>query len=110
MLFILLILSLVQFTFLICPTFQVGAIASSDLSNLGTAVLTVIGLGVAFDVYMALTAHQTSVKDRTEDKCLEASRPQLQVFVDAATTQQEILNGNLEGSKARLGPWRATET
>lgn len=104
---ILLILALALFTFLIWqkfPEFQVGAIASGDLVNLGTAILTLVSLGVTFgSFYVAIAAYQKSVKDSEEQqKNLDASRKQLQAVVDAAAKQQEILTKNLETSKAQL--------
>ena len=67
MLSLLLILSLALFTLLICPAFQAGEIASGDLINLGTAILTLLGLGVVFgSLYVAIATYQKSVKNSAE--------------------------------------------
>lgn len=63
MLFILLILSLALITFLICPAFQIDAIASGGL-NLGTGTLTLIGLGAALgSVSVVMAVYQKSAKN-----------------------------------------------
>ncbi len=86
------------------PSIKAGSLALSDLVNLLAAVLTMIGLAIALgSLYVAIAAYQKSIKDSEEqEKNLDASRVQLQAVVDAATQQQEILNRNLETSKAQL--------
>mgnify|MGYP000084144976 FL=1 len=85
------------------PAIQFGSLALGDITNLLTAVLTMVGLAVAFvSLYVAIAAYQKSVKDSEEQqKSLDASRQQLQAVVDAATQQQEILTRNLETSKVQ---------
>jgi len=80
MLAILLILALVLFTFLICPAFRVDLSASSDPINLGTPILTLLGLGVAFGtLYLAIGVYRKSIQVSAEhEQSMEANRPQFQ--------------------------------
>ncbi|THJ16613.1 MAG: hypothetical protein CAF42_011700 [Nitrospira sp. CG24B] len=82
---------------------QSSSLALSDFINLLTAFLTCVGLAVAFDsLQVANQAYQKSVQDGLEQqKNLDASRVQLQAVVEAAIKQQDILNRNLETSKAQ---------
>jgi len=82
---------------------QSSSLALSDFINLLTAFLTCVGLAVAFDsLQVANQAYQKSVQDGLEQqKNLDTSRVQLQAVVEAAIKQQDILNRNLETSKAQ---------
>ena len=82
---------------------QSGTLTLSDFINLLIAFLTFVGLAVAFNsLQVANQAYQKSVQDGLEQqKILDASRVQLQAVVDAAIKQQDILDRNLETSKAQ---------
>lgn len=82
---------------------QSGSLTLSDFINILTAFLTFVGLAVAFDsLQVANQAYQKSVQDGLEQqKNLDASRVQLQAVVEATIKQQDILNRNLETSKAQ---------
>lgn len=85
------------------PSLQMGSLAFGDLTNLLTALLTLIGLAFAFgSFWIANAAYQKSVSDSVEQqKNLDASRQQLQAVIDIATKQKDILDRNLETSKAQ---------
>lgn len=82
---------------------QSSSLNLSDFINLLSAFLTFVGLAVAFEsLQVANQAYQKSVQDGLEQqKHLDASRVQLQAVVEAAIKQQDILNRNLETSKAQ---------
>jgi len=82
---------------------QSSSLTLSDFINLLTAFLTFVGLAVAFDsLQVANQTYQKSVRDGLEQqKSLDASRVQLQAVVEAAIKQQDILNRNLETSRAQ---------
>lgn len=82
---------------------QSSSLTLSDFINLLSAFLTFVGLAVAFEsLQVANQAYQKSVQDGLEQqKNLDASRVQLQAVVEAAIKQKDILDRNLETSKAQ---------
>lgn len=83
--------------------FNWSELKASDLINLGALAIGFFGAFVAIgSLFVAVTQLQQATKDGEEQrKSLDASRVQLQAVVDAANKQQEILNQNLETTKAQ---------